>query len=363
MNSAYFIHFVMPFGLAMAICIVLIPLWITVCKRWKLFDEPDNRKHHRGITPSMGGIAIFAGLFISFLVFAEIYDHNKIRFMFGAVLVLFFTGFFDDLVDIPASKKLLFQTISASIIYFGGFRITSLDGLLWIQQIPDVLQMPLTLFLVILFTNAYNFIDGVDGLAGCLGVIMTSCFGALFIHYGKTDYAVLSFCATGALLGFLFFNFSPAKIFMGDTGSLVIGFMIAVMAIELLNSGIAQPDIAASPVVLVAILFVPLYDITRVLLIRILNGASPFRADRNHMHHLMLGFGFGHRSVALLMASMCLLFTLVPEMLHWIPMNATLLLLPMITYIFIHPKVLGTFASMHHRFFGNHQNQITDRMQ
>ena len=353
MSSTYLFHFVLPFGLAMIISVALIPLWITVCKRWKLFDEPDVRKHHSGIIPSMGGIAIFAGLFISFLVFADIYDHNKIRYLFGALLILFFTGFFDDLMDIPAVKKLLLQVISGSVIYYAGFRITSFDGLLWIHEIPELMQLPVTLFIVILFTNAYNFIDGVDGLAGCLGVIMTSCFGTMFLHYGKTDFAVLSFCATGALLGFLLYNFSPAKIFMGDTGSLVIGFMVSVLAIELLNTGMAQPEIAVNPVLIASTLFIPLYDITRVFLIRILNGSSLFKADRNHMHHLMLGFGFGHRSVALLMASMCLTFTIIPQVLQNVTPNALLLLFPIVTYIFIHPFVLGSVASLHHRIFGN----------
>ncbi len=363
MTSEYFIHFVLPFALAMAISIGLIPLWIAVCRRWKLFDEPDSRKHHTSITPSMGGIAIFAGIYIAFIVFADIIDHNKIRYLFGAVLILFFTGFFDDLMDIPPSKKMMLQAISSCIIYYGGFRISSLDGLLWMHEIPELLQLPITMFMVILFTNAYNFIDGVDGLAGSLGVIITSCFGALFFHYGKTDFAVLSFCATGALLGFLFFNFSPARIFMGDTGSLVVGFMIAVLAIELLNSGIAQPELAPSPVLLIAILFVPLYDISRVFLIRMLNGSSPFRADRNHMHHLMLGFGFGHRSVALMMASMSLIMVLIPQFFPMIPPNILLFLLPVLTYGIIHPKVLGTFASLHHRIFGNTViDKTTDRL-
>ena len=135
---------------------------------------------------------------------------------------------------------------------------------------------------------------------------------------------MLSFCATGSLLGFLFFNFSPAKIFMGDTGSLVIGFMIAVMSIELLNSGIAQPEIAYSPVLLVAILFIPLYYITRVFLIRMLNGSSPFQADNNHMHHLMPGFGFGHRSMALLLTSLSLFFPVLTQVFPAIPINILL---------------------------------------
>ena len=140
---------------------------------------------------------------------------------------------------------------------------------------------------------------------------------------------------------------------MGDTGSLVIGFMISVMAIELLNCGVTYPEIAVSPVLLIAILFIPLYDITRVFLIRILNGSSPFRADRNHMHHLMLGFGFGHRSVALIMTSMSLLSALLPQLFNYIPTNLIMIGMPVIVYLILHPKILGTFAAVHHNFFGN----------
>lgn len=354
MNTGYLIHFVLPFGLAMVITFVLIPLWIKICSRWKLFDEPDSRKHHMKITPSMGGIAIFAGVFIAFLVFAEIFDHNKFRFLLGAVIILFFTGFFDDLMDISPTNKLILQTVSAMIIFYSGFRITSFGGLCWIYDIPYFLQMPLTLFFIVLFTNAYNFIDGVDGLAGSLGVIASSCFGALFFHYGKLDYAVLSFCLTGALLGFLFFNFSPAKIFMGDTGSLMTGFIISALAVELSNCGIEMPQKAINPIILVAILFIPLYDILRVFILRMFNRKSPFLADRNHVHHLMLGFGFGHRSVTLYIASINMLFIILSSLHNFLPFNALLFVLPLLMYLIIHPKVLGPIASLHHRLFKNH---------
>src|SRR5688572_23994017 len=105
LSAGYLLHCVLPFGLAMIITFMLIPLWINICSRWKLFDEPDIRKHHLQVTPSMGGISLFAGVFISFLVFADIIDHQKIRFLFGAGIIIFFTGFFDDLMDVSPVKK------------------------------------------------------------------------------------------------------------------------------------------------------------------------------------------------------------------------------------------------------------------
>jgi UDP-N-acetylmuramyl pentapeptide phosphotransferase/UDP-N-acetylglucosamine-1-phosphate transferase len=337
---------------------MLIPVWISICKKWKLFDEPDTRKHHVTMTPSMGGIAIFAGLFISFLVFANVSQPDKIRYLFGASLILFFTGFFDDLMDVPPVKKLILQVISTCVVYYGGFRIMDLNGILWLHEIPELFQLPLTMLLVITFTNAYNFIDGVDGLAGCLGVVATSCMGALFFYYGKYDYALLSFCITGALLGFLFFNFSPAKIFMGDTGSLVVGFLISVLSIELLNSGASGAETAINPAFIFAILFVPLFDILRVFSIRVFNGSSPFHADRNHLHHVILRYGFGHRSTALLMSSFSLLFISLQIIFPRIPVNLFILCSLFIMLMIINPRIMGTLAGIHHSIFGNssHKN-------
>lgn len=349
----FLLHLVTPFGLSMFITILLIPVWISVCRKWKLFDEPDGRKHHVTMTPSMGGIAIYAGLFISFLAFAEITDHEKLRFLFGATLILFFTGFFDDLMDVPPFKKMIFQAISTCIIYYGGFRIMNLDGILWIHEVPLLFQLPLTLLLVVMFTNAFNFIDGVDGLAGSLGVVASSCMGALFFHYGKEDFAVLSFCVTGALLGFLFYNFSPARIFMGDTGSLVVGFLLATMSIELLNTGVSQPDIAVNPAFIFALLFLPLFDITRVFIIRMLNGSSPFHADRNHLHHLILSHGFGHRSTALMMASFSLMFVLLQVLMPGLSANLFIVISVAMALAILNTRVIGWLATIHHKIFGN----------
>jgi UDP-GlcNAc:undecaprenyl-phosphate/decaprenyl-phosphate GlcNAc-1-phosphate transferase len=342
-----------PFGFALVVTLVLLPVWITVCRKWHLFDEPDTRKHHSELIPSMGGIAIFAGIFCSFLVFSEIREHEKMRYLFGASLVLFFTGFFDDLINVKPFKKLIFQAVSAKVIYYGGISVINLDGALGIHEVPVLLHLPLTLFLVILFTNAYNFIDGVDGLAGSIGVIASSCIGALFIHYGKYDFAILSFCITGSLLGFLFFNFSPAKIFMGDTGSMVIGFLLAALAVELLNTGIRQPEIAVSPSYLFAILFIPLYDMIRVFIIRTVNGRSPFQADRSHIHHMLLGYGFGHRSVALLMASINLLIISLNQFVPVIPSNLFILLSLLVALSILNHQVLSLLSRIHHKIFGN----------
>jgi UDP-GlcNAc:undecaprenyl-phosphate/decaprenyl-phosphate GlcNAc-1-phosphate transferase len=353
----YLLHFVTPFGTSLIITILLIPVWITICRKWKLFDEPDGRKHHAMMTPSMGGIAIFAGIYISFLIFAEIHEYDKIRYLFGASLILFFTGFFDDLMDVPPLKKLLFQAVCAVIVNYGGYSIVNLDGLFGFHEVYHWLQMPLTVLLIVMFTNAFNFIDGVDGLAATLGIILSSAIGALFFYYGKHEFALLSFCITGSLLGFLFFNFNPARIFMGDTGSLVVGFMLATLSIELLNTGIKLPAVAVNPSLLFAILFIPLFDISRVLCIRIANGASLYTADRNHIHHLIMSHGFGHKSTALLMSFYSVSFIFLQQLFSSMPATTYVIGAVILAMLLINTKVIGAMAKVHHKLFGNGQHK------
>jgi UDP-N-acetylmuramyl pentapeptide phosphotransferase/UDP-N-acetylglucosamine-1-phosphate transferase len=160
----------------------------------------------------------------------------------------------------------------------------------------------LTYFAVIVVINSFNLIDGVDGLAGSLGLLSTTIFGTYFLHIGMPSYAVLAFSLAGSLLAFLIFNFQPAKIFMGDTGSLLVGTVNAILVIKFINvansSGVSFP-INASPAVGFTILMIPLLDTLRVFGIRILHRRPPFSPDRNHIHHLLLDRGFSHRSITL----------------------------------------------------------------
>ncbi len=346
------IYMITPFGFSMIVTIMLVPLWISVCRKWRLFDEPDSRKHHMTLTPSMGGIAIFCGIFCSFLVFGQVSENMQLQYLLGSVLILFFTGFFDDLINVDHFKKLILQSVSAIIAFYGGFRLDNLDGLFGIYEIPLLLQLPLTLWVVVLFTNAYNFIDGVDGLAGSIGVIMSSAFGAMFYHYGIYDFAILSFCITGALLGFLYFNFSPAKIFMGDTGSLVIGFTTAIMSIKLLNAGVANPAEAIPVSYIFAVLFIPLFDFVRVVILRSINGTSPFKADRNHIHHMILSHNFGHRSVAFLMAGFNLLVLSVHQLNLTICDEYFILLSIIMGVLFFNQKTMGALSDFRDLLFG-----------
>jgi len=323
-----FISLFTPFIIALTVTSLLIPMWIAVCHKWKLFDSPDVRKLHSDCIPSMGGLAIYAGVFMSFFLFADLAHLENLKFLLCGTILLFFTGFFDDLLDIAASRKLAIHVVAAFIVVAGGNRITSLYGIAGLDEIPLWMQYPVTIFFIIAVTNAYNLIDGIDGLAGSLGVIGSLTFGFVFLEYGQTVFAILSFCISGSLIGFLCYNFHPAKIFMGDTGSLLIGFILSSLSVNLLsiNEISHAGGIYVSPSFIAAVIFIPVYDIIRVFMIRLLNGDSPLKADRNHLHHMILKNGFGHRGATLVLCSFNVVVILMAVIFNSINVNLFIVL-------------------------------------
>jgi UDP-GlcNAc:undecaprenyl-phosphate/decaprenyl-phosphate GlcNAc-1-phosphate transferase len=343
-----------PFISAVVITTVLVPLWITVCNKWHLLDKPDERKHHISGTPSMGGLAIFAGIIISFFIFSSDYEFGKLKFILGASFLLFFTGFFDDLLGITPFKKFLMQVIASAIIMAGGIRLTNLYGVFGINEIPLWTQYPLTLLVIIAFINAYNFIDGIDGLAATLGVVSTAIFGFLLFRHGEFNFALFCFCFTGALLGFLFFNFHPAKIFMGDTGSLVIGLVIITGAINLLSSdaGSSGEPVTVSPALIFSVLFIPVYDFIRVIAIRILNGESTHKPDRNHIHHMILRQGFGHFGAVMVLITLNLIIMAMYYAFGNMNINGFILVSICASVLCVNSFVMQWLAALRNRIFG-----------
>jgi UDP-N-acetylmuramyl pentapeptide phosphotransferase/UDP-N-acetylglucosamine-1-phosphate transferase len=169
--------------------------------------------------------------------------------------------------------------------------------------------------MIIVITNSINLIDGVDGLAGSLSLIISLTYGYLFYQQGEFDWMLISLSLSGALLGFLFFNFSPAKIFMGDAGSLTVGFIISVFTIHFIESN--SPNLGSysrlksAPGIALALLIVPLYDTLRVFILRALKRTSPFKADKNHLHHWLIKNGQSHGQVTLILSTVNLLFILM----------------------------------------------------
>jgi len=283
------------------ISFLAIPVILQIADQKKLYDVPDERKVHTHPVASLGGVGIFGGFLLASLLSIQGHLNPEFQYFFAAALVIFFLGLKDDLIVLSASKKFVGQMVAASIlIHLGGIRLDSMQGLFGFEQLPEGFALALSYLTIIVVINSFNLIDGVDGLATSLGILTSLIFGTYFFMIGYQAYALLAFALTGSLVAFLIFNHHPAKIFMGDSGSLMIGLVNAILVIKFINTpsepGIAVP-IESAVAIGFSILIVPLLDTLRVFAIRIFNGRSPFTPDRNHVHHLLLGWGLGHAAV------------------------------------------------------------------
>lgn len=288
-----------------------IPVIMKIAEQKKLYDLPDSRKLHTKPIASLGGIGIFGGFFLAALLSFPAGLLSEFQYVFASAIIIFFLGIKDDIIVLTAYKKFLGQVLAASIlVHLGDIRIASMHGLFGIYELPEVFSLLFSYITIIVIVNAFNLIDGVDGLAATLGLLALSIFGIYFFSVDLLAYSLLSFSMAGSLAAFLFFNFNPAKIFMGDSGSLLIGMVNAVLAIKFISvadsAAIALP-IESAVAVGFSILMVPLADTLRVFSIRIINGRSPFSPDRNHIHHLLLDRGLSHKYVTLC----CLLLNLM----------------------------------------------------
>jgi UDP-N-acetylmuramyl pentapeptide phosphotransferase/UDP-N-acetylglucosamine-1-phosphate transferase len=282
------------------IVLLATPSFIKVAELKNLFDEPgEARKLHTHRVPSMGGIMIFAGTLFSFLICYPSGDIGYIKYLIPAMLVMFFIGIKDDIIGTAAVKKLIGHLLVAFImVLMAEIRITSLYGIFEIREIPEWASISLSIFTFVVVINAFNLIDGVDGLAGGVACIASVAFGIWFLLIGSQVDAIIAFALAGALLGFLRFNFYPANIFMGDSGSLVVGLIICTLAIRLIEfdlSAIPTNMMSISkPIFVMAALSYPLLDTFRIFIYRMIKGTSPFQADSNHIHHRLIKLGLNH---------------------------------------------------------------------
>ncbi len=280
-------------------------------------DTPGGRKIHTVHTPSMGGLPIFIGFAISLLIWIPFEGLREIKYVISALTIMFIIGFRDDLINLRAIQKLFGQIAAMSIIVaVCDIRLMSLYGLFGIYEIPLVVSYLLSAFTIIVITNAYNLIDGIDGLAGSVGIICSLFFGVWFYLVGLEFYSFIAFAILGGLLAFLQFNWAPSKVFMGDTGSLMIGFFLSIVAIKFIDGNYNLPtdhpyrfDAFIGPTV--AVLIVPLYDTLRVFIKRMLRGKSPMHPDRTHLHHILLRLGCNHAQATGILATVNVIFVLL----------------------------------------------------
>ncbi len=326
-------------ALAFLITFFAIPVIIQVAKDKKLFDEPDERKVHKNVIPTLGGLGIFAGFIIATLMGVPSGIASELQYFVAAATVIFFLGIKDDILVLSASKKFIGQLFAAGIIIkFGGIQITNMHGFLGVYEIHRFASIILSIFTIIVITNSFNLIDGVDGLAGSLGLLTTLVFGVYFFYAGQLTYAVMAFALSGSTIGFLIYNFSPAKIFMGDTGSLLLGLINSILVIKFINVA-GNPasilPIESAPALGFAILMIPLFDTLRVFSLRILDRRSPFSPDRTHVHHFLLDLGLSHRMVTVVCVSVNISFIILAYFLRHLGTTTLLGILLLSAFIFI----------------------------
>ena len=295
--------------IAFFICFTFIPKIIALARDKHLLAEPVGRSSHKIPTPTLGGIGIYFGFMIPTLLFAGLNESKILPFLTIACAIIFLIGIKDDIYVIAPKTKLMGQIVAAIImIVFADVRLTSLHGILGIHEIPYIASFLITLFIYIAITNAYNLMDGIDGLAASLGIIGAMGFGLYFMYLERINGAVSCASLMGSLGAFLIYNYAKGdrKIFMGDTGSLMIGFILCTYAIRFNEFTLTEPTwlvVKSAPVVSIAILAIPIFDTLRVFTMRILRGKSPFKADRTHVHHALLANGYSHHQATTVITS------------------------------------------------------------
>ncbi|WP_243900257.1 MULTISPECIES: MraY family glycosyltransferase [Hymenobacter] len=331
------------------VALFAVPSIIYIAHLKNMLDTPNVRTVHESLTPRLGGVAIFAGFMSALTIFAPL--ENGIQQLLAGCIVLFFVGLKDDLVTISVTKKFIGQLLATGIIMVMPdieIRITSFQGIFGIHELPMGVSYAITFVAIVGITNAINLIDGLDGLAGTIVSIISATFGYYFLRYGGPsygNYAYVAICLIGGIIGFLRYNFHRASIFMGDTGSLVCGFIVSVLTIQFVEMGATtgQPFGASSPSVAVGILFVPLFDTLRVFIIRMLAGRSPFSPDKNHVHHRILAMGFQQISTVLLLGLLNLVVILF--VINFSALGNTLLILALVAFSVLLSVFLGVYHS------------------
>lgn len=278
------------------------PIILFLSHRFNWYDEIDHRKIHSEDTPRLGGPGIvlsFAGASVAGLVFlfpgngAGLWGEHTLLFVLIGLAIIHLLGLYDDFVNLRAPFKFMIQIIAAAMPVAGGIYARMVDlPFLSMVAIPPVAAVPLTIFWIVALTNAVNLIDGADGLAGGITLIAVLFMGLISFSQGFLIPAVLAFALAGSLAGFLLFNFPPARIFMGDGGSLSMGYILAVLPLMGIsgtgNSG--QPAVAVLPVI--TLLFIPVADTLMAIVRRARRGKPIHSPDREHLHHRLIDRGF-----------------------------------------------------------------------
>lgn len=333
------IQTIIAFFIAGALVYFTIPVIVRLSILKKLYDVPNERKMNKTAIPNLGGVALFIGITLAVLLSFYKYDFPEFRYILAGMIIMFFIGVKDDIQNLSARKKLVAQMLCALILIIpGNIRFTDLHGILGINDINFTVSFIVSFTIIISIINAFNMIDGIDGLASAIGILASVILGYLFILTDQYQYSILCFAMTGSLIPFFIYNVfgRKNKIIMGDSGSLILGLLFAVLIINYneisLTSG---PDSRNfSPVLSLAIIIIPVFDMLRLIVYRIFQRKSPFSADINHIHHKILKLGSTHLNTTLIILIANLVLIVIVVVFRSANNNLMLLALILLTGLF-----------------------------
>ncbi|MDC1050749.1 MraY family glycosyltransferase [Candidatus Marinimicrobia bacterium] len=317
MEISLLFNTIILFSLSFVISSICIPLIIKVAKKNALYSSRQGERHiHTGLIPRIGGVALVIGFIFSQLYLILVTPLNpsvyiEYYFLIFSFIILFILGLLDDIVDVKSYLKFFVQIlVSIILVWKADVRIDSFHGIWGINYLPDIVSYIFSILVLVFFINAYNLIDGLDGLSCSIGLYSLTCFLVIFLFNQVYLESMLLISIMGSLFGFFFYNKFPAKIFMGDSGTLSIGLLIAYFSIKVSMLPLDYNGVC-NPVFAMVVLSYPVIDTLRVFFRRIISGVSPFVADRNHIHHILFDLGYGHTKSTILIIFFSVIITFI----------------------------------------------------
>lgn len=302
MEFTYIIHFLV----SGAICYYAIPAIIRFAEQTNQYASTSARMSHSKDIPNLGGVGIFLGVIISTLLITDNSVFPALQYLLLAQVIIFFLGLKDDIFVLSPSKKLIIQVACAFVVVvFAGVRIDNFYGVLGIREIGEIESIIISMFIVVGIINSFNLVDGIDWLAGLICLSSVGFLAYWFHINGFQAQAGLCYSVLGATISYLYYNKTPAKVFMGDAGSLFLGLSICYLTIDFINLNHTTPNLTyqlrSGPLMGISILFIPILDTLRVFFIRLKSRKSPFSPDRNHLHHILIDSKLSHIQSALVL--------------------------------------------------------------
>lgn len=320
----------------------VIPAIIEIARVKHLFDVPGERASHTTSIPTLGGLGIFIGFILSVTFWTNFTTYPGMQYIEFALVLTFFVGIKDDIIAMSPAKKAVGLLIASLVLtIWGNIRITSFYGILGIYDLPTSVSIIFSIITIFGIINAFNLIDGINGLCASMAMVALVSLGAWFQLVAdpmSLQRVIVIAALVGSLAAFLRYNITPAKIFMGDTGSLIVGLLVAIFSIEFLEANKHYASSFhlenASPLVAMSVIAVPLSDMIRVFFVRLLQKKSPFYPDRNHIHHILLDLGCSHMKATVILTIISISFVVVAFSFHWLGSNVLALILVFMVGLF-----------------------------